>query len=299
MNWTNDSAVSPPLYVNPLIFLLAQDEIRIQPYWLVAAQLVALQLLERVCNRYWYETHHTSIERAWYQIAKDKEENSSKGKRIQFNVLDLILTLPTTVQTVWICIEQFSCMSLSVEASHWNCYNVLGYKLHNYVMGSCINLAIKICLARMGRDDDDDIPCTEKLCFRLLIPQFLLMGLLGLLFLITHVLPMLIIYAWILLIGAIALILASLLLLFATALFKSSPHGDAFINSFVSCVLALFPVLFAILYSTLFNYSQYFYYKENYLTTIKREYDSRNTFLFFKLLTKSLSQKGHTILSFL
>jgi hypothetical protein len=61
----------------------------------------------------------------------------------------------------------------------------------------------------------------------------------------------------------------------------------------------LFPTVFAIIYSTLFNYSQYFYYGENYLRTIEREYASRDTDLFVRLLHKSLTQKWHTILSFL
>ena len=298
MNWTNDSAVSPPLYVNPLIFILAQEEIRIQPYWLVAAQLVALQLLERVYNWCSYKTFHTSIEIAWYHVFNDVGRGD-KDKGVQLNWFDLFLTLSTTAQTVWICIEQKSCKSLSAEASSWDCYNMFGYKLHNYVMGSIINLTIKIFLALVGRDDDDEMTCTEKLCLRLLIPQFVFMGGLGLAFLITHILPMLIIHIWLLIILIAALLLVNALLIPVVCLFQCSCDSEYIMDVFLIAVLAWFPLLFAILYSTLFNYSQYFYYKENYLTTIKREYDSRNTFLFFKLLTKSLSQKGHTILSFL
>ena len=296
MNWTNDSAVSPPLYVNPLIFILAQEEIRIQPYWLVAAQLVALQLLERGYNWCSYKTCHTSIEIAWYRVFNDVGRGD-KDKGVQLNWFDLFLTLSTTAQTVWICIEQKSCKSLSAEASSWDCYNMFGYKLHNYVMGSIINLTMKIFLTVV--ENDTGITKTETLCLWLLVPQFLFMGGLGLAFLITHILPMLIIYIWLLIILITALLLVNALLIPVVCLFKCSCDFKYSFSVFMICVLAWFPVLFAILYSTLFNYSQYFYYKENYLTTIKREYDSRNTFLFFKLLTKSLSQKGHTILSFL
>ena len=297
MNWTNNSAISPPSYVNPLIFILAQDQIRIQPYWLVAAQLVALQLLERFYNLIRYRTFHTAIEVAWYHFYNNEEEGFKK-KGVQLNLLDLLFTLSATGQTVWICIEQKSCMSLSAEASYWNCYNAFGYKLHNYVMGSIFNLTIKIIMFAVA-EKDKHTTCTEKLLFWLLVLQFLFMGGLGLPFLITHVLPMLIIYIWLLVILIAAVLLVNALVTPIVCLFSCPWDFDNIFNVFLCGALAWFPVLFAILYSTLFNYSQYFYYKENYLTTIKREYASRNTHFLLKLFVKSLSQKVHTILSFL
>ncbi len=216
------------------------------------------------------------------------------------NWLDLVLTLPTTVQTALICKEQTSCMSLSDTASHWNCYNLFGYKLHNYVTGSCINLTIKIFLNIMEMMEEENIvSLEEKACLALLIPQFLFMAFIGLTFLLTHVLPMVIIYVWILIILIIALLLFQLLLAPVVCAVKCSCDGDEITEVVCSCASALFTPVFAIIYSTLFNYFQYFYYGENYLRTIEREYASRDTDLFVRLLHKSLTQKWHTILSFL
>ena len=69
--------------------------------------------------------------------------------------------------------------------------------------------------------------------------------------------------------------------------------------------LAIIPFIFAlgvytypILLTTLFNYSQYLYYGENFIFTMSNEFNNRDTGTYLEVIRNSINQKFHTILDF-
>jgi hypothetical protein len=84
-------------------------------------------------------------------------------------------------------------------------------------------------------------------------------------------------------------------------------NNDWSTNRFIKWT-ALYPMLFVIsfgiysypiLISTLFNYSQYLYYGEDYFQTMTDEYNSRNTKTYLNILDNSVNQKLHSALNFI
>jgi hypothetical protein len=78
------------------------------------------------------------------------------SKKVQFNIKDCVHSLPLLGHAIWYCIKQPSCMSLE-DATTWNCYNIFGYQLYNYIFSSYFhfscNFLIK-CLYRNKINED-------------------------------------------------------------------------------------------------------------------------------------------------
>jgi hypothetical protein len=66
----------------------------------------------------------------------------------------------------------------------------------------------------------------------------------------------------------------------------------------VQVITALGIYTYPILLTTLFNYSQYLYYGDNFIDTLSDEFNMRDTKTYIRVLRNSINQKFHTILDF-
>ncbi|UJR13131.1 hypothetical protein I4U23_000155 [Adineta vaga] len=167
MNKFNAEEFMSKLYTNanPLLNTFRNDNVSIQPYFVLALQFVFSESCQRIWNRFIYKTWSLpieliSFERDKYSHRYSKPKVSEKTRSLvnsfptvyifqewknmtiktkkmrkipTFDIFDICFSaLPLIAHTIWYCYAQASCLSAS-NAHVWDCYNLFGYRLYNYI----------------------------------------------------------------------------------------------------------------------------------------------------------------------
>jgi len=167
---------------------------------------------------------------------------------------------------------------------------------------------MKIVVIIVGHDEKKSKSgIVTDLIFCFSVITFIFNGALILPYFITHALPMLFIYTFMSAIYfGVWVILFYLSLAHLSLLLPRLYKTDFLLSRFIKWI-AIYPMLFIvsfgaysypILISTLFNYSQYLYYGEDYFQTMTDEYNSRDTTTYLNVLRNSVNQKFHSALNF-
>ncbi|CAF1164178.1 unnamed protein product [Adineta ricciae] len=269
------------------------------------------------------------IEQKKNEIESSQKKREELSRRLQLDIFDLLVhCLPLLGQTIWYFYLQSKCMSAE-QASTWNCYNVFGYRLYNYVFTSycaffwltMMKLPIYVDSERNTNETNDKnlrsgwqkcIDVLRKIEFHASFWSscitIIVVGVPIAPYLLTNVIPMACTYTFICIIYIVlwlsALLFCRILvtiplinkLLFGILedILKEYKHFYAPYLMFLFTILTL-PILF----TTFFNYSQYVYYSNNLFNTMTYEFDSRNTATYFRGLQSSASNTFHTVLFFI
>jgi hypothetical protein len=204
--------------------------------------------------------------------------------------------------------------------STWNCYNIFGYRLYNYIFTSYTdflgNFISKMRLTFGNYEKETEDKAKNKVLHILSriifytslsfsIVTFFFVGGLLLPYLLTNVIPMTIVYINIVVIYifVVALIMFLILCLeFFIAIItyeRESTAGSLILRILRYARLFTFTYglrLFPNILSILFNLSQYLYYGEDYYQALTDEYISRDPTTFIQNLQNQTSQVAHTIL---
>jgi hypothetical protein len=173
-------------------------------------------------------------------------------------------------------------------------FNPTGLFSYNYAILSCANLSLKLLFNRHGEESSR----MRNIYLSLLLPQFSFVFFAGLQFVFSNVM---VIYLWIPILFVVVQCLVSEVVCLIMCCWRSNFHLNSEDQDLaLSCSVAFLFLLYSILFCTLFNYSQYFYYgNADYNGVVKQKLASRSTAKFFDVLRKSVSQKWHTALNFL
>ncbi|UJR24479.1 hypothetical protein I4U23_005854 [Adineta vaga] len=344
---------------NPLLYTFRDYHTGIQPYFVIAAQFLIFDFSLRIWDKAVYDTWLLPME--FIEIEEEDEvDEEEKTRRIStqqirtnsngffvstililqemkgfslktkkreklptFDLFDILFScLPLIAHTIWYCIIQTNCSS-GDNASTWNCYNLFGYRIYNYLFDPFTSFAYtflsKLYLYHINRKEIQRMNERKKSWRRILskvifyialglsLLTFLLVGALVLPYFFTNALPMIIIYCFIVFTYVYIFTVVNMLLKCYTIttgrvfslenenlnFFKRQIiklHYNRFL--FIQTSLRLFPYLMSIL----FNLSQYFYYGENFWDALSREATSRDPSPYFTRVTNS-AQIVHTILS--
>jgi hypothetical protein len=347
---------------NPLLITTQADQINIQPYWIVVIQLIALQFTQRIWHHFKYKIWFTTLEIAglMHVFKNDPGDlndidpptissTSKKGKgkltphqsrllvlrsMIAIDFFDAINCIILMAQAIWYCIIQTSCQSSSSPtATSWNCYNVFGYRLYNYIFVSysttTLNIVYKTYMqgfAEVVNTNAIKGSCSWIFHYATLIiivVTLLFDTCLLLPFLLTNVIPMFVIYIWmsIIYISVIIYCIASGFLVYEeieerpeklhSKNIRNNPRQyETLCCSFIfrpkelpqvaiSMILAILITTFPILLSIFYNYTQYFYYSESYLGSISNDYNARDTHRYFSIIQNSTQQVLHSAANFI
>ncbi|CAF1526860.1 unnamed protein product [Adineta ricciae] len=260
-------------------------------------------------------------------FAQDYKKLSVKTKKAKhipiFDLYDLLVSVtPLLAHAIWYCIIQSNCMS-GENATTWNCYNLFGYRIYNYIFSPfavfSFNFLSKLILAIQKRRQKVSLFQRKQkwrriavmiiffITLTLSILTFLFVGALVLPFFFTNTLPMVIIYAFIAMTYLYILIAINIFLKFYTVVTgKAFSLGDENLNwikrqmkklhNHRPLVMQAGVRLFPYLLSILFNLSQFLYYGSDYLGAMSREAQKRDPTAYFGRVQNS-SQIAHTILS--
>ncbi|CAF1124982.1 unnamed protein product [Adineta steineri] len=250
-------------------------------------------------------------------------KTDEKEEMPTFDLHDIVVSvLPLLAHTIWFCFIQSSCMS-GANATTWNCYNLFGYRIYNYLFGPFTDFAYeyisKLIILRDMRELRIPLIHHKKrwrniLAMIIFYPAlvlstitFIFVGGLLLPYAFTNVIPMVIVYSFLVVIYAYVVSVITLLIKFYTfvtgKIFSFHDEKLNFIKKQMKkyhfkrrLVIRFGARLFPYLISVLFNLSQYFYYGNDYLGSLTREADSRDLTPYFDRMTNS-SQLAHTILT--
>ncbi|CAF1438414.1 unnamed protein product, partial [Adineta steineri] len=237
-----------------------------------------------------------------------------------FDLYDVVYSaLALLAHAIWYCYIQSNCMS-GQYATIWNCYNLFGYRVYNYLFSPFTSLAFNfisklIILREHGIDKllHRKQKWRKTLAMIIFYPSlvlsaitFVFVGALILPYLFTNAIPMMIIYAFIAMTYAYIVTLITLAIQSYTVItghvFSFEGDNLGFFKRqmkkyhynpqlVIQAGLRLFPYLMTIL----FNLSQYFYYGGSFLGSLTSEADSRDPTLYFGRVSNS-SIIAHTIL---
>ncbi|CAF4064207.1 unnamed protein product [Adineta steineri] len=118
----SSSSSSYQQYGNPVLYTFVG--FTLQPYWLIIAEMLFLQALQRI---------NSLIGTAW--------PKRTGVAPLKYSVLDFFLSLVSVGHFVYSCYLQTKCSSAS-NANSWNCYNAFGYRLYNYVLPSVVSILV-------------------------------------------------------------------------------------------------------------------------------------------------------------
>jgi hypothetical protein len=355
--------------VNPLLITTAADQINIQPYWIVVAELIVLQLTQRIWHHFKYKTWFTTLEIAGLmhifkndpadvndpdfnktKCSPTSKKNKGKVKltphqnrllilrsMIAIDYFDAINCIILFAQAIWYCVIQSSCENLSsATATPWNCYNAFGYRLYNYIFVSysttTLNVVYKTYMqgyAEIIKTDAKRDSFSWVIHYASLITIVVTLGFDTCLlfpFILTHVVPMFVIYIWMSIIYITVCVYLTVYgflayeeieeieerpaKIKAKEIRKSQRSYETQCCSFmfrpnelpqvlISILLALLITTFPILLSIFYNYTQYFYYGETYIMSIADDFNARDTNRYFSVLQNSTNQILHSGANFL
>ena len=245
-------------------------------------------------------------------------EMSRKKNKPKFDLSDLLFTsIPLLAHSVWYCYIQSSCTSVE-GGTVWNCYNVFGYRLYNYIFSDYLNFLDQFIskLTIMYKDHVNEniqyqgIRKWRHILSRIIyhisqffsIITFLFVGALIVPYLFTNILPMIFTYIFFVVVYIYALAIIMLVMqyvcvavqgyqfIFAEKLHKIFRDEHQIV---MKAAIKLFPYVMSIL----FNFSQYIYYGEDYLQTMNNEYQSRDPQSYFEQMRTEPEQVWHTVLT--
>jgi len=346
--------------VNPILGTFPPDEINIQPYWLVVLQLLVAQFGQRIWNYIRYKTVFTTLEIVGLiriyrnRLAKnttdrsvpvafvsnknvmtDEERLTQLRSMLAIDFFNALSCLSTLGHTIWYCIIQSTCLqSHSSIATHWNCYNALGYRLFNYIFVSyftttldCVYKAYTLGYKEVMYVDAKRGSCRwvgHYATLAIIALSLLFTGCILLPFVLTNVIPMFVIYLWM----SIIYIGLCVYLVFTSMTIRNKkkkplplPHktqdkentNEEKVNQHGYCssmfttnempqvaasmLFAMVISTFPILLSIYYNYTQFFYFGESYLKSIENDYLTRDTMNYFNVLANSAQQSLHLVLN--
>ncbi|CAF3328095.1 unnamed protein product [Rotaria socialis] len=267
-------------------------------------------------------------------LQSDRDRLQKLRSMLVVDFFDAISCLMTFGHAVWYCVIQSTCSNSSSSiATPWNCYNALGYRLFNYIFVSYFSTLLDCAYKGYVLGFSEIIKTDAKrgsfswimhyatlivIALSLIFTTCILLP-----FVLTNLLPMLVIYIWmcIVYIGFCIYITVSGFkvyknikelpakiskqddaankdsgqLEFCSFMFTSKEIPHVGLAMLLALVISTFPILLSIL----FNFSQFFYYGESYLKSINDDYISRDTSNYFNLLKSSTQQILHMVLNFL
>ncbi|CAF4187446.1 unnamed protein product, partial [Rotaria sordida] len=228
MNETHTQILGPG---NSLLYTIPKGEIIIPPYWALCIQILSLQLLQRIWNRCRYKTWFTSVEVAMLYRKVHAEDHKptfvANVAGIDIDIFDLFQSLWPLAHFIWYCILQAQCMTY-LTASAWKCYNIFGYKIHNYIAA---NVVIGLSNAQMKHSlirnlDYEKKTNTQKHYIAIIhksVPYFYLVPILAWIpYGFTHILPMFILYIWMFILYIIGILISSV---FFSVMFIKCPQS--------------------------------------------------------------------------
>jgi hypothetical protein len=257
---------------------------------------------------------------------RDKTEVSEELKKLeaalQLDLFDLVFAIIPIAHFIWYCVIQADCTSSSTSPSIWQCYNIFGYRLENYVFPSSYSIVMNF--AYKNNPILQKVQC--RLCFKPKVAEvppivqasalktcwsvafgilitalyYLNFALLSvdIIYILTNALPMGVVFVW--LTALYCLILA--ILYFGSRYFSkqiAKNHLKKKIGFHTVLLSSLLLITGPLFISILYNYSQYFYFGDGYVQTMQDEYNARSTQAYFDYLKSSVSQIGHSVLDFL
>lgn len=291
---------------NPLLYSLPSGRKTLEPYWVIIAQFVLLQFCQRLWNRVRYKTWFLQLELVVMFGCAYGSSKTSLQYKFELDFFDAFQTLSVASHFVWYCIIQGSCMS-AANSNSWNCFNIFGYLLMNYVTPSAVSLSINVftkmsqCMKifKSPRYSQAEKALIGLLCFWCYAPLIAFLCVLSP-YVFVNILPMFQCYIWLVIIWVIAIGLIGVII---GILLLTCPINRELIENFhfARFLLAMFasfestmsPYLLVLLY----NYSQYWYFGDTYIHAIVSEYQSRDTYTYFQALTNSSEQIAHTVLA--
>ncbi|CAF1489403.1 unnamed protein product, partial [Adineta steineri] len=320
---------------NPLLYTFRDYHTGIQPYFIIASQFLIFEfslrfwdkavygtwllpeeviIVERVKNppsgRRRPTTHlpptittqitQNSFTASTVFIFQEFKKLSLKTKNTEklptFDLYDVVYSaLALLAHAIWYCYIQSNCMS-GQYATIWNCYNLFGYRVYNYLFGPFTSLAFNFISKLIILREHGIIKLLHRkqkwrktLAMIIFYPSlvlsaitFVFVGALILPYLFTNAIPMMIIYAFIAMTYAYIVILIVLALrvytVFTGHVFSFEGDNLGFFKRqmkkyhyqrqlVIQAGLRLLPYLMTIL----FNLSQYFYYGDSFLDALVRE----------------------------
>ncbi|UJR20124.1 hypothetical protein I4U23_023256 [Adineta vaga] len=278
-------------------------------------------------NSLWH--HMIKVEEiSLLELQKAQMELDKYYRKLKFDFFDFAIhSLPLLGHTIWYFYIQSSCMNAE-RATPWNCYNAFGYRLFNYVFAPYCAffwlVVTKIYVHHITRVEEKSqiiVPSKESNIVKIVwnkieyhiglwssLLTVVVVGAPLVPYLYTNVIPMAGAYAFM---GIIYILFWMCGLVFCVivsyipgvgrlilGIIKSLPRDD----HPIAAVFLMFPftlLTLPILLSVFFNYSQYLYYGNDYFTTMRDEFDSRDTQTYFKILQASVNERLHTSLDFI
>ncbi|CAF1038890.1 unnamed protein product [Adineta ricciae] len=329
---------------NPLLYEFRNDNIGIQPYFALVIQCLLFECSQRIWNRVIYKTWLLPSELIIIEVVKSSHQQRNptkirrtikprssptiyifeqwkklsisviKTRRIQtFDLFDLVFSsLPLTAHTIWFCVIQWPCLAIT-DGQVWNCYNLFGYRLYNYVFSRYVEFTREFFpklyfliknRKTFRRKTGNCRHCCSNAIFYISLSSsiitFLFLGVLIFPYLITHVIPMTCIYQVIFITYIYFIVVISIFMeyfipfknyfLFLRKIFKNDSHLR---RAGIHTGIKILPYIVGIL----FNLSQSFYYGSDYWQTIGKEIDSRESKLYLYRIGYSPDQIFHTILT--
>ncbi|CAF1048227.1 unnamed protein product [Adineta ricciae] len=342
----DDNTVIQPYFLFPLQFLFFDLTLRcwdrlVYGTWYLPGELIEIELVDRKATTIMSGTEIDQpllSEISVYILVPFKGLFSRKkktpkqilrvnlrkeAKEMTFDLYDIIFgCIPLFAHTIWYIIIHTDCSS-AAYSSTWNCYNLFGYRIYNYIFDSYTDFAYcflsKLYFYRRNKDAYNFIQSRKKpwrrilskvifwIAFVISIITFIFPGAIILPYLFTNVIPMLVIYAFISMAYAYVVTVVTLFLHYYTAItgrvfdFKSEEltwvkrqmkklrHNPRFVISFG---VRIFPYVMTIM----FNLSQFIYYGGDFWTSLTREADFRDPSRYFASMSQA-SQIFHTILT--
>ncbi|CAF1344547.1 unnamed protein product [Adineta ricciae] len=347
---------------NPLLYTFRDDNTGIQPYFIAVSQFFFFEFSFRLWDRAVYGTwllpsdfidvkiikspppppplpppaifaprrRRASRIRTIYLLnypkailLKTSEQLEKNRKKPTFDLFDILFACsPLFAHAIWYCVIQSNCMS-GAFATTWNCYNLFGYRIYNYLFDPYSMFAYeyisKMIILRDKRHHEVPWIVRKKKWRRVLgniifYPSmiistitFVFVSAMLLPYIFTNVIPMVVIYSFIVTIYAYIVTIYAGLLKFYTFVTKKIfkidndklPQIEVIVRKYH--FKRRFIVYFAIRWSPhlvpfLFNLSQYFFYSADFLGALNREASSRSIVAYFERVRNS-PQIVHTILT--
>ncbi|CAF0989727.1 unnamed protein product [Adineta ricciae] len=233
--------------------------------------------------------------------------------KLSFDIFDFIFYfLPICGHCVWYSYIQTFCMSVD-RATHWNCYNAFGYRIFNYVFVSYVNFVCVFVMKTIALRDEriyqQKITCLDRINFHLgfwsALITFLFAGGLILPYLITHIIPMFFAYLFMTIVYMTIWFAALFFIVFVLMhipvvkkiFYVPMIRPEKLQKVAVAVIIfAWSTYTYPILLSTLYNYTQYLYYGENFIYTMSNEFNARDTDTYISIFWNSVNLKLHSIL---
>jgi hypothetical protein len=250
----------------------------------------------------------------------DGVKTPPKKKSMMFDFSDIFSCSTLLGHSIWYCYIQSSCLSAE-NATVWNCYNLFGYRLYNYIyysyMKTSTNSMSKFYIAFKNKKEEKtkDKPKKEQpsklsriihnigLFYAAFTMVFV--GALLVPYVFTNVISMLFIYINLAIIYMFGFTVIISLIQYYKCIINTRDHTPESTSSKLlpkldntQIIILLYGIrLFPYIIIIFYNYSQYIYFGDDYFQAMADEYNSRNTSGYFSRVANDSKQIAHVILS--